>query len=201
MRDIVFFENEFLSRQRPAMDLSPASPSSIELLEQQPQFSSRQIMTVDEEKCDSSISLNNNLHETEDSSSDNVDQNTRVPSADSDSTDSVEIETVRRSNRNTVPNKLICNNEFVVNQANLCRRTDRTTIEEALQSPVAEKWKCAIEEEIHAHTENKTCTPCAVPDDKKAIKCRWVFKTKLKSDGQIERYKVRGERMFTKTRY
>jgi hypothetical protein len=176
-RDVVFFENEFLGQH-------PVSLFFTELTDQQPQpqVTTMQTVSVEAGKCDSSVSessdsVENTMHEIEASSSDNP--------------DSVETEAVRRSCRNTVPNKLIFNNDFVVNQAMLCRPTDPATLEDALQSPDAEKWKCAMEEEICAHTENKTWTLCDVPENKKAIKCKWVFKAKLKSDGKIERYKAR----------
>jgi len=48
-----------------------------------------------------------------------------------------------------------------------------------------------MEEEIQAHAENQTWLLSDLPAGRKAIKCKWVFKTKLDADGHIERYKAR----------
>ncbi|KAF5471667.1 hypothetical protein F2P56_008440 [Juglans regia] len=45
--------------------------------------------------------------------------------------------------------------------------------------------------ELHALEANSTWTLEPLPLDKKPIVCKWVFKTNLKADGSIERYKTR----------
>ena len=67
-----------------------------------------------------------------------------------------------RPKRVHIPNKRIFNDEYVVNQAQLCKR-DPDTVEEALKSPNAAEWQKAIENEIQAHTENGTWILSEVP--------------------------------------
>ena len=65
------------------------------------------------------------------------------------------------------------------------------TIEQALASPQAEAWKSALNAELAALLKNQTWTVVDMPNDKKPIPCKWVFKIKRTSTGQIERYKCR----------
>ena len=46
------------------------------------------------------------------------------------------------------------------------------------------------EELIVLETAN-TWSICSLPPDKHTIGCKWVYKTKLNSDGTLERYKAR----------
>ncbi|KAL4309905.1 hypothetical protein GQ457_01G055140 [Hibiscus cannabinus] len=52
-------------------------------------------------------------------------------------------------------------------------------------------WKTAMSEEISALERNNTWELVPLPEGKQAIGCKWVYKTKLKSDGSLERYKAR----------
>lgn len=55
-------------------------------------------------------------------------------------------------------------------------------------------------EELQALTENKTWSVVKIPEGKKAVGSRWVYKVKFNSDGTIERYKARlVARGFTQT--
>jgi Reverse transcriptase (RNA-dependent DNA polymerase) len=48
-----------------------------------------------------------------------------------------------------------------------------------------------MEEELLALEKNKTWTIAQLPNGKKPVGCRWVYKIKYNSDGTIERYKTR----------
>ncbi|KAM2705568.1 hypothetical protein EV1_034766 [Malus domestica] len=61
-------------------------------------------------------------------------------------------------------------------------------------------WRKTMSEELQALEENCTWSIVQLPPRKKAGKSRWVYKTKLKYDGSIERHKVRlVARGFTQT--
>lgn len=61
-------------------------------------------------------------------------------------------------------------------------------------------WKNVMEEELHALDKNKTCDIVRLPPRKKTVGCHWVYKTKYKSDGTVERHKARlVARGFTQT--
>ncbi|KAG8499488.1 hypothetical protein CXB51_005964 [Gossypium anomalum] len=61
-------------------------------------------------------------------------------------------------------------------------------IEEALKST---KWKQAVLEEIKALEDNGTWEISKLPTGKKTVGCKWIFTTKFKPDGSIDRYKAR----------
>ena len=54
-----------------------------------------------------------------------------------------------------------------------------------------ENWKMAIIEEMAALEKNGTWEIMDLPEGKKAVGSKWVFTLKYKSDGSLERYKVR----------
>ncbi|KAL0322067.1 UNVERIFIED_CONTAM: putative mitochondrial protein [Sesamum calycinum] len=53
------------------------------------------------------------------------------------------------------------------------------------------EWQEAMRQEIQALEQNCTWKITPLPVGNKPIGCKWVFKTKLKADGFVERYKVR----------
>jgi Reverse transcriptase (RNA-dependent DNA polymerase) len=48
-----------------------------------------------------------------------------------------------------------------------------------------------MDEELNALKRNQTWELIKLPNGAKTIGCRWIYKIKYKSDGTIERYKVR----------
>lgn len=65
------------------------------------------------------------------------------------------------------------------------------TVYEALSGPYAKQFKQAMAEEWSALERNDTWELTELPPDRQAISCKWVFKVKRNSDGQIERFKAR----------
>lgn len=65
---------------------------------------------------------------------------------------------------------------------------DPTTFESAVK---VEKWQKAMNIEMDAIERNDTWELCDLPDEHKAIGVRWVFKTKLKENGEVDKYKAR----------
>ena len=65
------------------------------------------------------------------------------------------------------------------------------TAEEALTGPYAEKWKEAMDSEIHTLLERGTWELTELPPGKKPVGVKWVFKVKTKVDGSLDKFKAR----------
>jgi len=65
------------------------------------------------------------------------------------------------------------------------------TYKEAISGDYAEHWKQAMEEEINSLRSNNTWSLVKIPKNARILDCKWVYRLKYKSDGSIERYKVR----------
>lgn len=59
---------------------------------------------------------------------------------------------------------------------------------EAMQDP---GWREAMTKEICALEDHGTWVLSALPPDKRALGCKWVYKIKYHSDGSVERLKAR----------
>lgn len=69
--------------------------------------------------------------------------------------------------------------------------SDPQNVEEALSSTDAEEWKKAMDEEYNSLMENETWKLVDLPAGKRALPCKWVFKTKTDQQGNIIRHKAR----------
>ncbi|CAI7826868.1 unnamed protein product [Closterium sp. NIES-54] len=65
------------------------------------------------------------------------------------------------------------------------------TLKEALESSDAEEWKKAMESELKSIEENGTWELVELPEGRKAITSKWLFKIKSDVDDKIEHYKSR----------
>ncbi|CAI7834636.1 unnamed protein product [Closterium sp. NIES-53] len=65
------------------------------------------------------------------------------------------------------------------------------TLKEALESSDAEKWKKTMESELKSIEENDTWELVELPEGRKAITSKWLFKIKSDADGKIEHHKSR----------
>ena len=72
-----------------------------------------------------------------------------------------------------------------------CEIIEPKTLEEALASDHAKEWKTAIDSEYESLIENETWELVELPSERKAIGCKWVFKVKHASNGEVERFKAR----------
>ncbi|KFD60695.1 hypothetical protein M514_27126 [Trichuris suis] len=95
-----------------------------------------------------------------------------------------------RPKRNRVPNRTVFNSDFVVYEAGM-HEGDPVSYRDAIRRPDAHDWLAAVDEELASHHKNHSWEVCSLPEGKKAIKSKWVFKTKCKIDGTIERRKAR----------
>ena len=55
----------------------------------------------------------------------------------------------------------------------------------------SDKWLMAMKEELKSMDDNNVWEMTELPKDSKRVGCKWVFKTKRDSKGNVERYKAR----------
>ena len=100
--------------------------------------------------------------------------------------------TLRRSTR--VRKSAIPNDYVVYLQEcdyNVGAENDPETFSQAMSSEVSNLWYNAMKEEMDSMASNRVWDLVKLPDGVKAIGCKWVFKTKKDSQGNIERHKAR----------
>ena len=68
--------------------------------------------------------------------------------------------------------------------------TEPKSMEEVQRNDHAKEWKDAADREYHSLMENDTWELTKLPEGRKAIGSKWVFKVKYKSDGTVERFKA-----------
>ncbi|KAJ4755031.1 hypothetical protein LUZ62_089436 [Rhynchospora pubera] len=78
--------------------------------------------------------------------------------------------------------------DFVAYLASAPSHSDPTSFAIANKQP---HWRLAMSQEIQALHNNHTWDLVAPPDTRHIVGCKWVFKTKRRSDGTIERHKAR----------
>ncbi|GJE99425.1 hypothetical protein PsYK624_156870 [Phanerochaete sordida] len=66
-----------------------------------------------------------------------------------------------------------------------------STFRQAVSSPDSDEWWAAIKAEIDGLIGEGTWELVDLPDGRKAIKCKWVYKVKHDENGDVERYKAR----------
>ncbi|KAK1615987.1 hypothetical protein QYE76_021504 [Lolium multiflorum] len=68
---------------------------------------------------------------------------------------------------------------------------DSAMYEEAMMSPDSNKWQEAMKSEMGSMYDNKVCTLVDLPDSRKAVENKWIFKRKTDADGNVTVYKAR----------
>jgi hypothetical protein len=68
---------------------------------------------------------------------------------------------------------------------------DPASFEEAMRSAYSSKWLDAMEDEMRSMSINNVWDLEEIPKGAKTVGCKWVYKTKCDSNGNIERFKVR----------
>src|SRR4051812_15492051 len=63
--------------------------------------------------------------------------------------------------------------------------------EEAMMSPDSAKWLEAMKSEKGSMYENKVWTLIDLPNDRRAIEIKWIFKRKTDADSSVTIYKTR----------
>jgi hypothetical protein len=67
---------------------------------------------------------------------------------------------------------------------------DPTSFEEAIRSAYSSKWLDVMEDEIRSMSVNKVWDLEEISKGAKIVGCKWVYKTKCDSNGNIERFKA-----------
>uniref|UniRef100_A0A2N9GK36 Retrovirus-related Pol polyprotein from transposon TNT 1-94 n=1 Tax=Fagus sylvatica TaxID=28930 RepID=A0A2N9GK36_FAGSY len=100
--------------------------------------------------------------------------------------------TLRRSTR---PKKSAIPDDYVVylqeSDYNIGAENDPESFSQAMSCKESELWYNAMKEEMNSMKSNGVWDLVELPNGVKAIGCKWVFKTKKDSLGNIERYKAR----------
>ena len=73
----------------------------------------------------------------------------------------------------------------------LLNHDEPTNYEEAMVSPDSAKWLEAMKSEMRSMYENKVWTLVDLPDDRQAIKNKWIVKRKTDADSSVTIYKAR----------
>jgi len=92
------------------------------------------------------------------------------------------VRTERRSERETRPP------EFYGYHCNLSQVKEPKSVSEALTSP---EWVDAMRAEIDSLHNNGVWDLVPLPEGRKAVGSKWVYKVKRDADGSVERFKAR----------
>ena len=68
---------------------------------------------------------------------------------------------------------------------------DLVSFSQAIECNDSSKWVDAMNDELKSMDQNKVWDLVELPDHCKKVGCKWVFKTKRDSKGNVERYKAR----------
>jgi hypothetical protein len=68
---------------------------------------------------------------------------------------------------------------------------DPTSFEESMRSEYSSKWLDAMKDEIKSMSTNKVWDLEEIPKRAKTVGCKWVYKTKYDSYGNIDKFKAR----------
>ena len=97
-----------------------------------------------------------------------------------------------RSGRNRVPVQRLSYDSYVARHcaymAKIVENVEPADFGEAVGKP---EWEQAMDEEMVALDDNETWDLVQLPQGKKPISCKWVYKIKHNTDGSVSRYKAR----------
>ena len=77
------------------------------------------------------------------------------------------------------------------NETSIIEDDDSLTYMEAIMSKDSDKWLHTIKFEMDSMYDNQVWTLVDPPEEIIPIGCKWIFKRKIRANGQIETYKAR----------
>ncbi|WVZ16658.1 hypothetical protein V8G54_009640 [Vigna mungo] len=80
---------------------------------------------------------------------------------------------------------------YIEHECDLSIDEDPVSFRQAMESNNSENWLNAMKVELKSTDNNKVWDLVELPKGSKRVGCKWVFKTKHDSKGNIERYKAR----------
>jgi hypothetical protein len=98
-------------------------------------------------------------------------------------------ENIRRSQR--VRKSVIPDNYEIYMSEEIHMDGDPTSYEEAMRSPHSSKWREAMKDEMRSMSANQVWKLEEFPKGGKTVGCKWVYKIKCNSKGNIDRFKAR----------
>ena len=110
-----------------------------------------------------------------------------------ESEEEVDLQTpaVRRSNRERRPVDRYSPPDFHCAFVLFAVSDEPRSIKEAVNSEECKLWKNAMVEEMEALDKNEAWDLVELPDGRKPIGSKWIFKKKLNAIGKVEKYKAR----------
>jgi len=99
------------------------------------------------------------------------------------------VEAPRRSQR--IRRSAIPDDYEVFNTEEFHMEGDPTSYDEAMRSANSQKWLEAMIEEMKSMNSNGVWDLEEIPKGAKTVGCKWVYKTKYDSQGNVERFKAR----------
>lgn len=127
----------------------------------------------------------NNNEQNMNDNTPNEDTNSQV--SEINESQEVPLRRSQRERKSSIPNIY----ETYLLESDIGINKDPVSFLEAMNSVESEKWIDAMKEELKSMQENKVWEIVELPKDAKRVGCKWVFKTKRDSNGNIERYKAR----------
>jgi hypothetical protein len=98
-------------------------------------------------------------------------------------------ENIRRSQR--VRKSAIPDDYKIYTSEEIHMEDDPTSYEEVVRSPQSSKWREAIEDEMRSMSANQVWKLEKIPKGAKTVGCKWAYKIKRDSKGNIDRFKAR----------
>ena len=92
-----------------------------------------------------------------------------------------------RERKSTIPSDFV----LYLQESDIGVENDPESFSQAMNSKETELWYNAMKGEMNSMKTNKVWDLVDLPSDVKIIRCKWVFKTKKDSSGNIERCKSR----------